>query len=96
MAVGLDLSPTACNAAEDYLDGAGLSPEHRARARVECADFFTFADPAGAFDMGYDYTFGCAIHPSMRPAWGQSWARLIQPGGSARAAVVWLFHYGTQ
>jgi len=80
-AVGLDLSSTACQAAEGYLDSTGLSAEQRSKARLECADFFTWSDPAGAYDMGYDYTFGCAIHPSMRTAWAQGWARQIKSGG---------------
>lgn len=30
---------------------------------------------------GYDYTFLCALHPSMRQRWAAAWARHLVPGG---------------
>jgi methyl halide transferase len=31
--------------------------------------------------VGYDLTFLCALHPSMREAWAAGWARVLRPGG---------------
>lgn len=45
-------------------------------------DFFKVAHDDGYFDGGFDYTFLCAIHPSMRPDWAKQWAKLIAIGGT--------------
>ena len=45
-----------------------------------CADFFAF-DAEGGFDFIFDYTFFCALPPSMRGAWGKRTAELLKPGG---------------
>ena len=42
-------------------DAVGLSPEQRGGARVVECDFFQDQPQLGAFDLGYDYTFFCAI-----------------------------------
>lgn len=44
------------------------------------ADFFAFK-PETPFDLIFDYTFLCAIPPTMRPQWAQSMASLLRPGG---------------
>ncbi|KAI9375377.1 S-adenosyl-L-methionine-dependent methyltransferase [Aspergillus egyptiacus] len=36
---------------------------------------------SGKFDLVYDYTFLCALHPSLRPRWAERMAELIKPGG---------------
>eukprot|EP00929_Paragymnodinium_shiwhaense_P119144 TRINITY_DN9101_c0_g1_i2.p3 TRINITY_DN9101_c0_g1~~TRINITY_DN9101_c0_g1_i2.p3 ORF type:complete len:110 (+),score=18.13 TRINITY_DN9101_c0_g1_i2:490-819(+) len=33
------------------------------------------------FDLGYDYTFLCALNPSMREDWAAAWSKLIREGG---------------
>ncbi|KAL4767539.1 S-adenosyl-L-methionine-dependent methyltransferase [Aspergillus nidulans var. acristatus] len=33
------------------------------------------------FDLIYDYTFLCALHPSMRPSWASRMADLLSPNG---------------
>lgn len=48
---------------------------------VEEGDWLSEASAAGPFDLGYDYTFFCALHPSMRPDWAAGWARRISEGG---------------
>lgn len=35
----------------------------------------------GPFDLGFDYTFLCALHPDMRRDWAPAWGRLLRPGG---------------
>lgn len=80
--VGLELAPTAVVDAQAWLaQQAGLTPQQLAGAVVRAADFFKFEDEQGPFDVGYDYTFLCALHPSMRANWAAGWARLLRPGG---------------
>uniref|UniRef100_A0A061QZZ2 S-adenosyl-l-methionine-dependent methyltransferase n=1 Tax=Tetraselmis sp. GSL018 TaxID=582737 RepID=A0A061QZZ2_9CHLO len=81
-AVGLEIAPSAVKSAQQYL--SGLSGLDGREAVVE-ADFFKYADSCpdeSTFDFGYDYTFFCAIHPDLRRAWADSWAKLLKPGGS--------------
>lgn len=79
---GLELAPTAQQAAREYLAGA-LSAEEQAKAQVHAGDFFKWACPSGQpFDLGFDYTFMCALHPGMRADWAASWARLLRPGAT--------------
>ncbi|KAL4910300.1 hypothetical protein BDW74DRAFT_173758 [Aspergillus multicolor] len=35
----------------------------------------------GMFDLVYDYTFLCALHPTQRPHWASRMAELLRPGG---------------
>jgi len=84
-ATGLEYSPTAVEEAMCYLKGQD-------NARVVQCDFFNHASTVDEkFDIGYDYTFFCAIHPSMRGAWAQSWAELLRPGGTLIATVFPVF-----
>eukprot|EP00282_Hemiselmis_andersenii_P008852 CAMPEP_0114138500 /NCGR_PEP_ID=MMETSP0043_2-20121206/16354_1 /TAXON_ID=464988 /ORGANISM="Hemiselmis andersenii, Strain CCMP644" /LENGTH=213 /DNA_ID=CAMNT_0001232471 /DNA_START=125 /DNA_END=766 /DNA_ORIENTATION=+ len=76
-ALGLDISPTAVQAAQAYRDSQG---ELGGRAEFSTTDFFTLPEP-GAFDLVFDYTFLCAIDPSTRSAWAETHKRLIKPGG---------------
>lgn len=34
-----------------------------------------------SYDIGYDYTFMCALMPEMRPDWATAWAQHLRPGG---------------
>lgn len=64
-------------AAKEYLASA-LSPTELERAEVIQADFFAHAT---TYDVGYDYTFLCALHPDMRQSWAAAWSRIVKPGG---------------
>lgn len=75
--VGLEISATAMQEAEAYLASTG----HDA-AKMVLGNFFEWQDPQGPFNFGFDYTFGCAMHPADRGNWAQGWARAIQPGGT--------------
>lgn len=79
---GLELAPTAQAAASAYL-AETLTPEEGAKAEVFSGDFFKWQHPTEghSFDLGFDYTFLCALHPDMRADWAASWARLLRPGG---------------
>jgi SAM-dependent methyltransferase len=78
IATGLDLAATAAKRFEMLREQRGLTQRI---AHIELGDFFTFT-PAQPFDLVWDYTFLCAIEPSMRPQWGEAMARLIRPGGT--------------
>ena len=40
-----------------------------------------FLEPGAsqAYDVGYDYTFFCALHPSKRQEWAQMWHKWLAP-----------------
>lgn len=66
--------------ANEYLKSQLASQSNQ--ASVIQGDFFTFEDEQGlGFDVGYDYTFLCALMPEMRANWGPSWYRILRPGG---------------
>lgn len=89
--IGLELSATAAEAARGYIKGELAScPTAAAAARVVVGDFFAEGEGEGgapitaegaSFDLGYDLTFLCALHPSMREAWADRWSRALRPGG---------------
>lgn len=74
---GLDLAPTARERFFELRDAAGLSEE---RAPYQVADFFE-DDLEAPYDLVWDYTFLCAIDPTLRPRWAERMAALITPGG---------------
>jgi hypothetical protein len=49
---------------------------------LAAGDFFNYKDAGGLFDIGYDYTFLCALHPDMRTAWAAGWGRHLSPGAT--------------
>ncbi len=85
--VALDVAPTAARRFEALRDAHGVSAE---RARVEVADFFTW-EPAGRFDLVWDYTFLCAIDPSTRGAWARRMWELLAPGGELVTLIFPIF-----
>lgn len=91
-ASGLELSPTAASDANAFL--ASL-PDFQAEgqrffglASVHQGNFFDVLEQEGsststqgAYDVGFDYTFLCAIQRDMHHLWASSWAATIKPGG---------------
>ncbi|KAL6769478.1 hypothetical protein ACKKBG_A31170 [Auxenochlorella protothecoides x Auxenochlorella symbiontica] len=76
-AIGLELAPSATPAANEYIAAQSVDTS---QCYVETGDFFKWKDPAG-FDVGYDYTFLCAMHPTMREDWAKAWHGHLSPGG---------------
>uniref|UniRef100_A0A1J3ERK7 Putative thiol methyltransferase 2 n=1 Tax=Noccaea caerulescens TaxID=107243 RepID=A0A1J3ERK7_NOCCA len=74
--VGLDLSKTAIDQSTKLF--ASLPNAKHFSFLAE--DFFTW-EPAEKFDLIFDYTFFCAIEPSMRPLWAEQMDKLLNPGG---------------
>jgi len=78
--IGLDLSSTAIRAAQQNAAKAGTSPKTKFQF-IE-TDFFKYEVPeSDRFDLGFDYTFFCAIPPSRRADWGSQMRALIKQGG---------------
>lgn len=79
--LGIDISPTGVEAAR-----AHLSVESRAnniltsQAKIEMQNFFDL-DENAKFDFIYDYTFLCALDPSVRSLWAAKMSALVKPGG---------------
>uniref|UniRef100_A0A6V7QT96 Thiol methyltransferase 2 n=1 Tax=Ananas comosus var. bracteatus TaxID=296719 RepID=A0A6V7QT96_ANACO len=74
--VGLDISDTAIRKAKEW------------SSSLPNANFFTFMaedffiwQPTELFDLIFDYTFFCAIDPSMRSAWARKIRDILKPDG---------------
>ncbi|KAJ3066278.1 hypothetical protein HDU98_010407 [Podochytrium sp. JEL0797] len=75
--VGLDISETGIAEARKELAKANLSTD---RAEALLINFFE-VKPDELFNVVFDHTFLCAIHPSQRPAWSAQMAALTAPNG---------------
>ncbi|GAX79709.1 hypothetical protein CEUSTIGMA_g7150.t1 [Chlamydomonas eustigma] len=78
---GLELSASAVDNAQSYLNEIE-APELTAACHLHVGDFYKWQPESGPYDVGYDYTFCCAMHPSQREDWAVTWSRLIKPGGT--------------
>lgn len=72
--IGVDIAPLAVEAARKTI---GDTPN----AEIILHDFFTL-DLDGQVDLLYDYTFLCALPPSMRPQWAEKLAKLLKVGST--------------
>ncbi|WVQ64217.1 uncharacterized protein L199_002379 [Kwoniella botswanensis] len=71
-AVGLDLAPTGVGKAREWLS---KQPSTSGSTQVVCADFFEY-QPQEKYDLIYDYTFLCAIPPTLRHSWASQLTEL--------------------
>ncbi|KAJ2724895.1 hypothetical protein GGI07_001644 [Coemansia sp. Benny D115] len=76
--VGADISSVAVEAANKLRDEKGIPGS---LVEFKELDFFKFDVPDGKYQVAYDYTFLCALHPSMRADWGARYAEIMAPGG---------------
>lgn len=74
--IGVEISEKAVKQAQEL---ASSAPNAKYCEFVK-ADFFTWS-PVETFDLIFDYTFFCAIEPSMRSAWGERVAELLKHDG---------------
>lgn len=72
--VALDLSPSAASELRAIAEEAGVALD------VRVGDFFALHEPGG-YDAALEYTFYCAISPSLRTAYRDQMAHLLKPGG---------------
>jgi SAM-dependent methyltransferase len=80
-AVGVDIAPSVASRFSSMRESAGLTQEE---ADLVVGDFFSLTPKqlGGTFDMMWDYTFYCAIDPSLRPKWKGQVRQLLRPGGT--------------
>lgn len=74
--VGLDISETVNKIAQK---NAAENPSGK-WVEFVVADFFDYK-PEASFNLIFDYTFFCAIHPSLRPNWAAKMADLLAHDG---------------
>ncbi|SJX60042.1 uncharacterized protein SRS1_06413 [Sporisorium reilianum f. sp. reilianum] len=93
---GVDISSTAVGAANKWLNGQNLHPDLDAKINFAEADFFTLGtsksvvtalSKPGQATLAYDYTFLCAIPPSLRSSWAETYTRLLAKDGILIALV---------
>eukprot|EP00904_Undaria_pinnatifida_P005885 jgi/Undpi1/2426/HiC_scaffold_13.g05807.m1 len=78
--IGLDLSPSGVVQAKALL--AEQTEQLHGKVEFRCGDFFKFSDKEeGKFDVILDYTFLCALDPSIRNDWADHMVSLLSPGG---------------
>jgi len=77
VAVGLDLAPPAAERFRALREERGVPAE---RARIVTEDFFAHR-PEEPFDLIWDYTFLCALDPSVRGDWAKKVDSLLAPEG---------------
>ncbi|MCO5599633.1 hypothetical protein L7F22_053739 [Adiantum nelumboides] len=73
--IGLDISSTAVERAQKIWGGTKSSS-----FQFVCGDFFNYM-PGAPFNFILDYTFFCALEPSLRPLWGSKMAELLASEG---------------
>ncbi|KAJ1724147.1 hypothetical protein LPJ53_001544 [Coemansia erecta] len=75
---GADISPIAVETANKLRDEKQIPSSF---VEFRKLDFFNFDVPEGKYQVAYDYTFFCALHPSMRAKWGERYGEIISSGG---------------
>lgn len=81
---GLEMAPGAIDAAQDMLNSLPLSERPPVgSAEFHLTNFFDMPtdEKSVKFDFIYDYTFLCALDPSIRDLWASKMADLLNPGG---------------
>ena len=76
--LGLDISDIAIESAKLRLMSLNDEDCYKDGISFSTASFF---DVEGLFDFIYDYTFLCALHPSVRKLWAEKMSDLLQKGG---------------
>lgn len=80
--LGLDIAPKAVEAARFRLDMLSSDEcKYKPNAHFATTSFFELNEQDGLYDFIYDYTFLCALHPSVRPMWAQKMSRLVRADG---------------
>jgi SAM-dependent methyltransferase len=79
---GVDIAPEATKAAQAWADSLSPRPEHYSRIHLETVDYLALADTRidieSQYDVAYDYTFFCALPPSLRPKWAKAHANNLK------------------
>ena len=85
----MELSQAAVNAAMEYIDS--MPVENRpacSNFNIKHASFFHLSEEEeDKFDFIYDYTFLCALNPSIREDWAKKMASLLREGGELLTVI---------
>jgi len=76
--VGLDIAPTAVQSAENYFHS--LNNVEMFDVTFQHGSFFDDVKE-NSYDVGYDYTFFCALSPDLRQEWANTYANILKPNG---------------
>jgi hypothetical protein len=84
--LGLDIAEPAVQAAQTRAEGLASDPEagvDLSQLHFASTSFFSLpsAEEGDKFHLIYDYTFLCAMDPSLRQQWAEKMAALLAPGG---------------
>lgn len=82
--LGLDIADKAVEAAKDRRDSLSVDLcSSKANADFQTTSFFEVdvSDESNRFDFIYDFTFLCALDPSVRTDWAEQMAKLTKPNG---------------
>ena len=78
--IGLELADQAVNAAKEFTSSS--NNKFKDKITVQTGNFFDLPiDNDNKFDFIYDYTFLCALDPSIRQDWAKKMSELVKPGG---------------
>ena len=75
--LGIDIVQKAVDEANEYLLENNVNSNE---GEVKVKDFFSL-DTKEKFDFIYDYTFLCALDPTIRNLWAEQMGLLVKPGG---------------
>ncbi|KAL6606178.1 hypothetical protein ACP70R_041831 [Stipagrostis hirtigluma subsp. patula] len=75
---GMGYDVVALASPERFVVGLDISDLAVEKAKQD--DFFKWT-PSEKFDLIFDYTFFCALDPSLRLAWAETVSRLLKPDG---------------
>ena len=76
---GLEISQLAVDKIQKRV--SSIESAEQAKITLILQDFFTLDAQRHKFNFVFDYTFYCAILPSLRPQWARKMSELIEPHG---------------
>jgi len=79
--LAVDISATAVEAASLNLKNSAVAPDTKIVFQTKSFFDLRAAEENEQFDLCYDYTFFCALNPSLRPSWGSQMRKLVKKGG---------------
>ncbi|KAI7205854.1 hypothetical protein KC343_g7605 [Hortaea werneckii] len=72
---------TATFLVADFFSDDFLTQTHQPDTQTPTGPAHPSEDPSKTFDLIYDYTFLCALPPTLRPAWSKRMSQLLSPLG---------------
>lgn len=80
--IGIEIVQKAVDEANKRLSNLSSDEVYKPNAIFQLASFFDLSsEPSDQFHFIYDYTFLCALDPSLRNTWAQKMSELLVSGG---------------